>query len=122
MPCSKFELLRDAGVLVVEPRHALTAADFQAVAQTVDPFIQANGKRTGLLVDAPSFPGWEGLAALIEHMRFVRDHHRKVDRVAVVTDSTILSMGPKVAEHFAHPEFKVFRSGETANALAWLSG
>src|SRR5215472_7012169 len=65
---------------------------------------------------------WEGLAALIEHMRFVRDHHRNVDRVAVVTDSTILSIGPKVAEHFAHPEFKVFRSGEKANALAWLSG
>jgi len=55
-------------------------------------------------------------------MRFVRDHHRNVDRVAVVTDSTILSIGPKVAEHFAHPEFKVFRSGEKANALAWLSG
>ena len=52
----KFELLRDAGVLVVEPRDALTAEDFQAVAQTVDPFIQANGKLTGLLVDAPSFP------------------------------------------------------------------
>jgi hypothetical protein len=118
----KFELLRDAGVLVVEPRDALTAEDFRAVAQTVDPFIQANGKLTRLLVDAPSFPGWEGLAALIEHMRFVRDHHRKVDRVAVVTDSTILSIGPKVAEHFAHPEFKVFRSGERANALAWLSG
>jgi hypothetical protein len=28
----KFELLRDAGVLVVEPRDALTAEDFQAIA------------------------------------------------------------------------------------------
>ena len=95
----KFELLRDAGVLVVEPRDALTAEDFQAVAQTVDPFIQENGKLTGLLIDVPSFPGWEGFAALIEHIRFVRNHHRKIDRVAAVTDSQILSIAPKIAEH-----------------------
>ena len=117
----KFELLRDAGVLVVEPRDALTAEDFQAVAQTVDPFIQENGKLTGLLIDVPSFPGWEGFAALIEHLRFVRNHHRKIDRVAAVTDSQILSIAPKIAEHFAHPEFKVFRSRDRASALAWLS-
>jgi len=52
----KFELLRDAGVLVVEPRDALTADDFKAVKQTVDPFIQENGKLAGLLIDIPSVP------------------------------------------------------------------
>jgi hypothetical protein len=116
----KFELLRDTGVLVAEPRDALTAEDFQAISQTVDPFIRENGKLTGLLIDAPSFPGWESFGALIGHIRFIRDHHRKIDRVAAVTDSTILTIAPKIAEHFAHPEFKVFRSGERARALAWL--
>lgn len=116
----KFELLRDTGVLVVEPLDALTAEDFQAISQTVDPFIRENGKLTGLLIDAPSFPGWESFGALIGHIRFIRDHHRKIDRVAAVTDSTILTLAPKIAEHFAHPEFKVFRRGERANALTWL--
>ena len=46
----------------------------------------------------------------------------RIERVAAVTDSTILTIAPKIAEHFAHPEFKVFRSGERANALAWLQG
>ena len=118
----KFELLRDAGVLVVEPRDALTAEDFQAVAHAVDPYIQENGRLTGLLIEAPSFPGWESFGALIGHIKFVRDHHRKIDRVAAVTDSKILMIAPKIAEHFAHPEFKVFRSGEKASALAWLQG
>jgi hypothetical protein len=117
----KFELLRDVGVLVVEPRDALTAEDFQAVAQAVDPYIQENGRLTGLLIDAPSFPGWESFAALIEHIRFVRDHHRNIDRVAAVTDSPVLTIAPKIAQHFAHPEFKVFGSGERTSALAWLS-
>src|SRR5262249_21008383 len=108
----KFELLRDTGVLVVELRDTLTAADFQAISQTVDPFIQENGKLRGLLIDAPSFPRWESFDALIGHIRFVRDHHREIDRVAAVTDSKILTIVPKIAEHFAHPEFKVFRVGE----------
>jgi len=118
----KFELLRDAGVLIVEPREALTAEDFRSIAQTVDPYLTANGKLTGLLVDAPSFPGWENFGALVEHLKFVREHHRKIDRVAAVTDSKILSIAPKIAEHFAHPEFKVFAAGQRAEALAWLQG
>jgi hypothetical protein len=118
----KFQLLKDAGLLIVEPRDALTAEDFQVISRTVDPYITENGKLNGLLIDAPSFPGWESFGALVEHMKFVRDHHRKIDRVAAVTDSKILSIAPKIAEHFAHPEFKVFRSGGRASALGWLEG
>ena len=116
----KFELLKDTGLLIVEPKNALTADDFQAICRTVDPFISENGRLSGLLIDAPSFPGWESFGALVEHMKFVRDHHRKINRVAVVTDSTVLTVAPKIAELFAHPEFKVFKSGEKASALAWL--
>jgi hypothetical protein len=68
----------------------------------------------------PSFPGWESFGALIGHIRFIRDHHRRIDRVAAVTDSTILTIAPKIAEHLAHPEFKVLRSGERVSAFAWL--
>ena len=114
----EFELLRDAGVLIVAPKEALTAEDFRAISRTVDPYIRENGKLTGLLIEAPSFPGWDSWGALIEHISVVRDHHRKIERVAAVTDSAILTIAPKIAEHFAHPEFKVFRSGEKADALA----
>jgi hypothetical protein len=117
-----FELLKDAGVLVVEPREALRAEDFQAVARVVDPHIRDNGKLTGLLIDAPAFPGWDSFAGFIGHMRFIRDHHRKIDRVAVVTDSAVLTIAPRIAEHFAHPAFKVFKGGERDGALAWLQG
>ena len=116
----EFELLKDAGILTVRPKSALLAEDFHEIARTVDPFIHENGKLTGLLIEAPSFPGWDSFAALLEHMKFVRDHHRNIDRVAVVTDSKVLSLAPKIAEHFAHPEFRVFGSAEKDAALAWL--
>jgi hypothetical protein len=113
-------LLEDAGILVVEPRDALTAGDFQAIARTIDPYIEQRGHLAGLLVDAPSFPGWDSFGALIQHLKFVRDHHRKIDRVAAVTDNEFLKIAPRIAEHFAHPEIWVFSSARRAEALAWL--
>ena len=116
----RFELLRDAGILVVEPGDALTADDFAAIARTIDPYIEERGKLTGLLVDAPAFPGWDSFGALIQHLKFVRDHHRKIDRVAAVTDNRFLKIVPRIAEHLAHPEIRVFAGAERAQALAWL--
>lgn len=118
----RFDLLKDDGILVVEPRDALTADDFRAIARTIDPYIEERGKLTGLLVDAPSFPGWDSFGALVEHLKFVRHHHRRIDRVAAVTDSEFLKIAPRIAEHFAHPEIRVFPGVERAQALAWLRG
>jgi hypothetical protein len=117
-----FDLLRDKGILVVKPQGALEAGDFARLAQEIDPYIADQGALSGLLIEAPSFPGWENFAALLEHFRFVRDHHKKIRRVAAVTDSSFLKVAPTIAAHFAHPEIKVFGGAEKARALAWLEG
>jgi hypothetical protein len=98
-----FELLKDAGVLVVKPQSALSAADFHKISQTIDPYIREKGKLTGLLIEAPSFPGWDSFGALIEHLKLVYDHHRNINRVAAVTDSAFLKIAPTIAQHFVIP-------------------
>ena len=55
----KFELLKDASILIVEPQSALSADDFHEVARMVDPYISEHGKLTGLLIAAQSLLGWE---------------------------------------------------------------
>ncbi len=80
---------------------------------------QARGKLTGLLIEASSFRGWNSVGALIEHLTFVYHHHRKIDRLAVVTNDTVLKIAPRIAQAVVHPEIKVFTSGER-RALAWL--
>ena len=117
-----FELLRDKGILVVKPQDAIEAGDFNRLAQTVDSYIAEHDALAGLLIEAPFFPGWDSFAALIEHLKFVRDHHRKIRRVAAVTDSSFLKVAPRIAAHFAQPEIKVFGGSERARALAWLEG
>ena len=91
-----FELLKDKGVLVIEPNGALAAHDFRAVARAVDPFIAEKGNLTGVLIKAPSFPGWDSFGALLEHLKFVREHHREIDRVAAVTDSAVMQIGLEI--------------------------
>jgi hypothetical protein len=116
----KFDLDRDKGILTVSPTGALEASDFQAIARTVDPYIEEKGALSGLLVDPPSIPGRASFGALVEHMKFVRDHHRRIERVAALTDSEFLRIAPRIAQHFANPEIRVFGSAERARALAWL--
>jgi hypothetical protein len=92
-----YELDRDKGILIVRPKGALDAADFDALTREVDPYIEANGELRGLMVDAPSVPGWESFGALVGHLKFVRNHHRRIARVAVVTESPILRIAPRIA-------------------------
>src|SRR5262245_46605477 len=91
-PMVEYELLREDGILILRPKGRLEATDFEKVAQEIDPHIEANGKLQGILLDAESFPGWKDFAALVAHLRFVRDHHRKIRKIAVVSDSTFLSV------------------------------
>jgi hypothetical protein len=114
------ELLAGRGILVLTPEGPLSAEDFKSVASLVDPFIAKRGKLAGLMIRAPSFPGWQDFAGLVEHLKFVRDHHRQIERVAAVTDSPFLQIAPVIARHFANPEIRVFRSDERARAMAWL--
>ena len=114
------ELLRARGILIVKPDGRLSAEDFASVAATVDPYLEQNGTLRGLLLEAPSFPGWQDFAGLLSHLRFVRDHHRKIRRIAVVSDSAFLSVAPKVANHFVSAELKTFEAGARDAALAWI--
>ena len=114
------ELLRERGVLTLKPEGALRADDFVALADVVDPYIEQHGALNGLMIEARSFPGWEDFGALLSHLRFVRDHHRRIRRVALVSDNTLLTAAPKIASYFVSAELRTFDAAGRAAALAWL--
>jgi hypothetical protein len=118
----EYELLRDEGLLIIRPQDSLEASDFQRIASEIDPFISANGKLHGMLIDAPRFPGWKDFAALVAHLRFVRDHHRKIEKIAAVSDSEFLAIAPRIASHFVQAKIAHFSHSQRDEALAWLRG
>ncbi|HVZ21683.1 MAG TPA: STAS/SEC14 domain-containing protein, partial [Vicinamibacterales bacterium] len=65
------------------------------------------------------FPGWENLGTLLRHVRFVRDHHRLVRRVALAVDGTVAQMAPVLADHFVQAELKQFSADDLEPAIVW---
>lgn len=116
------QLFRDKGILEIHPSGPLASADFEELALLVDPFIEAHGDLRGVAIVAERFPGWDSFGSLLDHLRFVRDHHQKVRRVAVVSDAPGLSLLPRLAGHFVSAEVRHFPYGERNEALAWLAG
>jgi hypothetical protein len=114
------QLFRDQGVVEVFPSGTLRAVDFAQLAALVDPYIEANGDLKGLMIVADRFPGWAGFDALVGHIRFVREHHRHIRRIAVVSDGVTLSVLPQLAQHFVRAEVRHFPFAERGPAMAWL--
>jgi len=114
------KLLLPEGILVLEPDAPLQAADFEGLAHEIDPYIAEHGKLPGLMIYARAFPGWADLDAFLAHMRFIESHHQKIHRLAVVTNSSLLTEVPKIAAHLVRVEVKQFPESAYEDALRWL--
>lgn len=116
----KHELLRNDSILIVIPEDPLEVKDFEELNREVDPYIAETGKLNGLMIYAESFPGWDNFASFLQHMKFVKDHHQKIGKVAAVTDNSFLSILPRVARHFVQAEIRHFAWHDKEAAIVWL--
>ena len=107
-------------ILYLRPKSALEKDDFAQLAKTVDPHIEKTGDLAGLIIEAAKFPGWENLGAMAAHFRFVRDHHKHVKKIAVVTDSAIGNVAEHLASHFVAAEIKHFPAADLEAAQQWV--
>ena len=116
----KINLDKQTKILEVEPSGALSQQDFQSVSIIVDPFIDEFGKLNGIIIYTKSFPGWDSFATLIKHLKFVRDHHKKISSVAFVTDSIVGDLAEKIATHFVNAAVKHFDFKDLDDAKKWI--
>jgi SpoIIAA-like len=114
------ELDTQHSILVVRPQSALDKDDFVELAKSVDPLIESTGGLAGLVINAPSFPGWDSFGAMVTHFRFVRDHHKHIRKVAVVTDSHLADVAERLGSHFVSAEVRHFPAGELEQARQWI--
>ena len=112
------ELRAEDGMLILRPDGALEASDFTALATFVDGYLDRGGKLSGVLISGKSFPGWENLDGLVAHLKFVRDHHSRIDQVAIVAEGLFARLMPHLASHFVHARLQHF--DDEAAAIGWL--
>ena len=105
---------------ILEPDGALTEHDFNHAAQMIDPFIEKYGELNGILIYTKSFPGWKDFAALSRHIRFIRNHHRKIKRLAFASDTSVIELTKTIARPFVDAEIKLFSYDEYEKAKKWI--
>jgi len=108
-------------ILHLRPKAPLTKEDFAQIAKSVDPHIEEKGALAGIIIELSAFPGWDSLGAMAAHLRFVRDHHRQVKRIAVVTDAKLGTVAEKLASHFVAATIKHFPAGQADAARKWIA-
>jgi hypothetical protein len=115
-------LVPESGVAVIEVGRALRAEDFDAVARKVDPWINAYGELQGVVIHARRFPGWQTFGSFLRHVQFVRDHQRKIHRVALVAGGKLAQRVPAWAQQWVKPEVKSFPYDQLERAMVWAAG
>ncbi|MDX1635033.1 MAG: STAS/SEC14 domain-containing protein [Marinobacter sp.] len=112
----------EKGIAVLSPSDALTREDFEMAAQRVDDYLEKRGELNGMIISTRRFPGWKSFGALLTHLRFIRQHHREMPKVAIVTDSALGELGEHVADHFVSAEVRHFDFDAYKDAERWIQG
>jgi len=60
------------------------------------------------------------IPALLTHLSFVKNHHKKVAYVAVVTDSPLGRLAENVANHLINAQIKSYPFSELKTAKEWI--
>jgi hypothetical protein len=112
-----YSILKPEGILVLEPHAPLSKEDFAALTAAVDSHLSDHAKLHGVLVHSKGFPGWGTFGGFTAHMNFVREHHKKVERIAVVTDSHFAGIGEALGTNFTSAEVRHFPFSDGVKAL-----
>jgi len=114
------EMHHDKGVLIVKPQGPLTAEDFAAITRDASGYIATNGALDGFMICAQKFPGYKNPQGLLSHLKFVRAHHKKIKKVAFVSDSRFYEIASRVVSRCVQPKVKHFGYRHEDSALNWI--
>jgi stage II sporulation SpoAA-like protein len=107
-------------ILMCDRSPSLSKLTLSNSRQRLIPHIEERGALAGLIIEVAAFPGWDSFGAKASHFRFVRDHHKHIKKIGVVTDSPVGTVAENLASHFVAAEIKHFRAGELEAAKQWV--
>ncbi|MBL3571692.1 STAS/SEC14 domain-containing protein [Rhodovulum sp. BSW8] len=97
----------------------LDSASYKARTPDLDAYGAAHD-RYRLMVDLRRFEGWQGPAAVGEHLGLIRHHRRQPYRIAVVGDKSWMKLAETVLPMVLDAKTKYFDEDDYPAARAWL--
>ena len=110
----------DGDVLGVRPEGPITREDVATLTRAADEYLAGHPKIAGVMVETRTFPGFASVGAFADYARFIADHHARVRRVALVTDSALAPIAEFMANHVVGVQMRHYAFAEGAAALTWL--
>jgi hypothetical protein len=115
-----YELLKDEGIIRIQPESPLLARDFAEINELINRYVSRHGHLKGLLISTDDEPGWEEFSDGIGHLDFGADSSASHLRIAAVSDAAINQQLQSIASHFSSAEIKRFSKDEANQALSWV--
>ena len=115
-----YKIMEKEAILIANPKEAISVEDFNNISKDVDLFLQNNACLEGLVVYSKEFSGWENFSALINHLKFVKEHHNFIKKVAIVTDDKVLTYLPNITNHFINAQVEHFEYKDKNKAIDWI--
>lgn len=112
-------IVNTGNLIEVTIKNTLKADDVMVLSDKADKLIEGYGS-IRVLINATDFNGWENADAAEKHFSFVKEHHTKVERLAIVTGHMWQHWIAALAKVFMHPDIKVFDKTQLNEAESWL--
>ena len=113
-------LNKDLGYAILSIKGLIEVKDISHLTSEVDHYIEEQGPLAGLVIKITKFPGWENLDSFIKHFKFVKNHHKKIGKVAFMSEDNLITRFPELANHFLKAELRHFGDGKMDEAVEWI--
>jgi hypothetical protein len=107
-------------IVQVQLMGKLDSAAYERGEEALDAFIRDHSGLK-LLLDLREFDGWQGLAALGDHLKLVRDHRHVPSRVAVVGDEGWQKLAASLMRRFISADSRYFDEDHLDDAKRFLA-
>jgi len=116
-----YKIMEEESILVATPQSSISIEDFNNIRKDVDLYLEKHNSLEGLIVYAKEFNGWENFSSLINHLKFIKEHHTLIKKVAFVSNDAVLSFLPNIAKHFVSANIKHFEYKDIRTAIKWIT-
>lgn len=109
----------EENIALLKPGSRISETDIEAVKHAINSYSNDYDKVPNLVIEANSAPLWEDLASLRAHIEFVEERHTLIKKVAIVTDSTLISLVRPLVDVFTGAKVRRFKTEALDDAINW---
>ena len=114
-------ITKDENVLIVQINQSLSRDMIAMLRGEIDGFINEHDYVPNLVISSRTAPHWDSLRAFADHLDMVHDHHKLIKKVALVSDSAVFSVLPKLVDYFVGAKLRHFKEDDFTKAVAWAN-